>query len=341
MTSGILIGCGSIGRQHFAQLRERCDQIIVVDPADAARQWALEAADPDTEVVVFGDLSQALAGLRPPFEFAVVANWGPDHLGTVTQLLQAGQLDFIIEKPLADSISDARRILAAIAEAGGHCWVNLTRRYSAMPTGVLALTEEHGLGELVAMTVTGGAKCLATNGIHFLDLALVLFGDEPESVVADVDVQRINPRAEHLVFLGGTMAYRFSGQRMFSCTFSNLSSISQNVRLYWRDAEGEILSDGQFVLRLRDKEQVRRFPNISRTGDADIEVFRGDLSRWPDGRTGMQMLYDSALSGDYMPSGERTAEYLLAALHASDSGTRVDFPIDDALVAVDRHWGIS
>lgn len=336
------MGCGSIGRLHYRQMRDRFDEVIVVDPASSARDWALEEAkEPGAVVTVFEDLPSALEFGGWPCELAVLANWGPDHWRAVHELLEAGQRSFIVEKPLADSIADSRDIRGAIEAAGGNCWVNLTRRYSYLPAAIRTMAAERGLGDLVAITVTGGAKCLATNGIHFLDLALVLFENDPECVIADVDTQSINPRHQDLVFLGGTMCYRFPGRRYFTCTFNNQSSVSQSVLLYWRDAVGELLPNGDFALRLRDARQIEDYPAITRTGEAHIEVFRGDIATWPNGRGALDALYDGALAISLGESGERTTEYLLAALHASDSGRRLDFPLDTSVIDVERHWRIS
>ena len=50
------------------------------------------------------------------------------------------------------------------------------------------------------MNVNGGANCIVTNGIHFLDLACSVFEKEPTNVFAKVESKNINPRGKHLGF---------------------------------------------------------------------------------------------------------------------------------------------
>lgn len=313
-----------------------------MDPSESAREHAVTiAAELGGSVTAYEELPDALRNSSQPYDLAVVANWGPDHPATVRDLLAAGVRDFVVEKPLADSIEGARSLLDGIKNAGGSCWVNLTRRYSGLPTGILRLQEQFDLGELMLITVSGGARCLATNGIHYLDFATLLFDSAPVSVTSDVVNAAINPRDPALAFLEGAMTYRFPGDRRFTCTFSNSSSVSEIVRLYWREAEAEILPDQEVVLRLRDPQEIERFPAITRTGYARDEVFRGPLSLTADGRTGLAALYDDLLRGASPAGGEMAAEWLLAALHASESGQRLTIPVDEDLVDISRGWRIS
>ncbi|MFM5968871.1 MAG: hypothetical protein ACKOQ8_07550, partial [Micrococcales bacterium] len=213
---------------------------------------------------------------------------------------------------------------------------------------------EHNLVELVGVTVTGGARCIATNGIHYLDLATCLFGAEPESVTADLATQNINPRHESLAFYEGTVNYNYSGGRRFACVFLNGSAVTENVRFYWRNAEGEMSPTGEFVLRLRNPDEIAQYPAVTRTGYALNEVFRGNLWLTEDGRTGMTALYDqvvdAASNAGATPAnaqastevvGGRTAEDLLAALHASELGQRLALPVDETMVDIKKHWSIS
>lgn len=168
-----------------------------------------------------------------------------------------------------------------------------------------------------------------------------LYDAAPVSVTADVVNAAINPRDPELAFLEGTMTYQFTGDRRFTCTFSNSTSVSEVVRLYWRDAEAEILPSQEVVLRLRDPQEIDRFPAITRTGYARSEVFRGNLSLTDAGRTGLSALYDNILEGASPAGGELAAEWLLAALHASESGQRLDLPVDEDLVDISQRWSIS
>lgn len=355
--SALLVGCGSIGKKHFQEMLSKFDHIMVVDISTEALAWAQSEAQAAGQgqahtaatVSVAQTLDEAIANIETngPFDIATVANWGPDHVPTIRALQAVGQKNFVVEKPLADSIADARDILAEVQRAGGKLFINLTRRYSGLPAGILAKAAEFNLGELQGVTVTGGARCIATNGIHYLDLATVLFGASPVSVTADLATQNINPRHESLAFYEGSVNYNYPGGKRFSCVFLNQSAVTENVRFYWRNAEGEMLPNGDFQLRLRNQGEIDTYPAVTRTGYAQDVAFSGNLWLTADGRTGMTALYDivsnlDAAQGSAAETvGGRTAEDLLAALHASELGQRLTLPVDETQVDITKHWSIS
>jgi predicted dehydrogenase len=339
--NALLVGCGSIGKKHLQEMLPKFETVVVVDISEEALAWAIAEGERVgvAKVEIAKSVDEVLS--QVPFHVATVANWGPDHVPTIRQLQAAGQKNFIVEKPLADSIADARDILGEVERAGGKLWINLTRRYSGLPQGILDVAAKHNLGELVGVTVTGGARCIATNGIHYLDLATVLFASHPTSVTADLANQNINPRHESLAFYEGSVNYNYAGGKRFNCVFLNESAVTENVKFYWRDAEGEMLPNGDFALRLRNPAEIEQYPAVTRTGYALNEVFRGNLWLTPDGRTGMTALYDSVIAEAGTTEGSRTAEDLLAALHASELGQRLSLPVDESVVDITKHWSIS
>jgi predicted dehydrogenase len=337
----LLVGCGSIGKKHLQEMLPKFETVVVVDISEEALAWAQAEAERVGAAIVEIARSVDEVLSQVPFHVATVANWGPDHVPTIRALQAVGQKNFVVEKPLSDSIADARAILTEVERAGGKLWINLTRRYSGLPQGILDVAAKHNLGELQGVTVTGGARCIATNGIHYLDLATVLFGTLPTSVTADLANQHINPRHESLAFYEGSVNYNYAGGKRFNCVFLNQSAVTENVRFYWRDAEGEMMPNGDFALRLRNQAEIEQYPAVTRTGYAQNEVFRGNLWLTQDGRTGMTALYDSVLAESGTTEGSRTAEDLLAALHASELGQRLSLPVDETKVDINKHWSIS
>jgi predicted dehydrogenase len=265
---------------------------------------------------------------------------------TIRELLGYGQRNFVSEKPLADSISDVRAIGAEVRGVGGKLWINLTRRFSGLQSGIEKLEDKHSLGELHAINVIGGARCFATNGIHYLDFANFMFGSRPQTVMADLETQKINPRHAELAFYEGTAVYKYSGQRRFTISLTNSSSINEYAQLLWRNAEGELAPNGDFVLRLRIAAELEQYPSVTRTGNPAVEVFRGNLWLNESGLTGMAALYQTVLEGDDSAHGDApdpafTAEDLLAALISSEKGERLEIPVQVSEAEAKRHWSIS
>ncbi len=344
-SKALLVGCGSIGKKHLQELLAVFDSVSVVDVNPDALAWAkAEGAERITTHVSVDEVASEIA--NSPFEIAVIANWGPDHAKTIRELLEYGQLNFVSEKPLADSIFDVRTIGAEVKAKGGKLWINLTRRFSGLKAGIEKLASEHKLGELQAINVIGGARCFATNGIHYLDFANFMFEARPETVMADLASQNINPRHESLAFYEGTAVYKYSKCRRFAISLNNASSINEFAQLLWTDAEGVLSPNGDFVLKLRDAAEVEKFPAITRTGNAVHEVFRGNLWLNENGLTGMSSLYQLVLDGndsidERYPDPVFSAEDLLAALISSEKGVRLDIPVSVSAEEASKNWQIS
>jgi predicted dehydrogenase len=114
---------------------------------------------------------------------------------------------------MATSVADADRMARRTGELGARLGVHLPRRFSGVAEAVHHLEERHGLGPAVAVTVEGGARCLVTNGIHWLDLVCALYGALPTSVVSDARGEPLNPRGADLRYFGGTAIWSFPGDR--------------------------------------------------------------------------------------------------------------------------------
>ncbi len=344
-SKALLVGCGSIGKKHLQELLPVFDSVTVVDINEDALAWAkAEGADQVSVTTAMSSLSAQIA--EQPFDIAVVANWGPDHTKTIRELLAFGQRNFVAEKPLADSIADVRTIGHEVRSVGGKLWINLTRRFSGLQVGIEKLAREHHLGKLRSINVIGGARCFATNGIHYLDFANFMFGERPETVMADLATQNINPRHESLAFFEGTAVYKYSGGRRFTISLNNASSVNEYAQLLYSNAEGVLAPNGDYVLKLRDANELNTHPSITRTGNPVEEVFRGNLWKNENGLTGMAALYQAVLDGDDSARGSApdpafTAEDLLAALLSSEKGQRLEIPIQVSEAEAKRHWSIS
>ena len=78
----------------------------------------------------------------------------------------------------------------------------------------------------------GGALCLSTNGVHWLDLALEILNSIPSSITADLDIDYINPRDESLAFIGGMSSFRLSNGSFIHISYTNKNSHLAEPKLY-------------------------------------------------------------------------------------------------------------
>ena len=140
-----LIGSGRMGRFHGQTLAQRIPGVelaAVADPApDAAQQLAAELGAPGWSI----DPAEVFAD--PAIDAVVIAAPARFHTGLVVDAVTAGKGVFC-EKPMAITLADADRAIAAAAEAGVPLQVGFNRRFAPDWAAARALLDSGRLGSV-------------------------------------------------------------------------------------------------------------------------------------------------------------------------------------------------
>ncbi|MBL8294136.1 MAG: Gfo/Idh/MocA family oxidoreductase [Bryobacterales bacterium] len=141
-----LIGAGLIGREHAARLaaNPRSRLSAIVDPSPAASAWAAERSVPH-----YTNVTRMLLEHRP--QGAIVATPTQDHVPTATTLLEAG-VPALVEKPLADDLSEAARLVRIAGRSATPVLVGYHRRHSAAIQAARQYIALGHLGKIVSVT---------------------------------------------------------------------------------------------------------------------------------------------------------------------------------------------
>jgi UDP-N-acetyl-2-amino-2-deoxyglucuronate dehydrogenase len=188
-----LVGCGGVSEMHMQGYARHPERVRVVaacdvDPARAeaaARQWELPAVFPTLEAMVAG----------ADWEVAVVCTPTPVREAVVGVLAAAGKHLFV-EKPMADSLAEAERMVAACERARVLLAVDQNFRYHYPFDQAQRLIEEGRLGAVRGIVhqdlffrqdrgwrVQCPRHALAVMGIHWLDGFRWLLRSEARSVL--------------------------------------------------------------------------------------------------------------------------------------------------------------
>ncbi len=141
----VLLGAGLIGREHAALVLANPDAALVgiADPSPAARGFAAELGVPYYE-----QYEQMLDETQP--DGAIVAL--PNHLHVPAGLACIARgIPALVEKPVADTLSAARRLTDASEQAGVPVLVGHHRRYSPDIREARRVVQEGVLGDLVVV----------------------------------------------------------------------------------------------------------------------------------------------------------------------------------------------
>jgi predicted dehydrogenase len=336
-SGALVLGYGSVGSTHARLLASMGMSLTIVDTKGEARARARREHPGAVIAETLESLEDAL--LARDVALAVIATWGPSHRVLFDALVDRGVRRILCEKPLATSIAAADAMVARAARDGVALASNHYLRYSGFVTAFRGLVHGLRLGDPVAIVAAGGASCLVTVGIHWVDLAIQLFGTAPVRVVSSALGEAINPRSADLAHYGGTSVWSFGDGRELTLSFNNRSSVYPRLDVYFRDAVASVVdSSHEVTVRRRDLAAVARFPAITRTGPAADVIFQRRLDGvldWDDAlMLGLREL--SAGKADLCPAGAGAVAVnaSIGALIAAREGRAVALPI-----RADSPWG--
>ena len=201
-----VVGVGHLGRHHARILGAAPDvDLCGVADLDPDRARAVAA---DVGTVAVPDVRE----IDPPVDGAVVSVPTRDHLRVGLPLLEAG-VAVLVEKPIAASIAEADRLIAAAAASGATLAVGHTERHNPAVTAALPLIlaprfiEVHRLASFQPRSLD--IDVVFDVMIHDLDVVLSVVGSEPVSIEAvgvPVLSSRIDIANARLRFANGCIA---------------------------------------------------------------------------------------------------------------------------------------
>jgi predicted dehydrogenase len=206
-----------------AEIAGACD-------TDPARR---EQAAARFRVRVFDEFDAMIGTARP--DLVIVATPPDTHAALCERAFAAGA-DVLCEKPFAASVAEADRVVAAAASSGRRVAVN--HQFREMPIFRALLEETSGpAAEPVlfaqvwqSIRLPPGAeggwrgrlsqRAIFDAGVHLIDLAMAIFGEKPNSVLASISDAGGAPGSDAvaLVTLG------FSGGRLAQITQNRISA---------------------------------------------------------------------------------------------------------------------
>lgn len=203
---GAVLGLGMIGRHH-ARLLQASSRVTFAGALDVAGDVHGAVHD---RTRVYASLDELLERERP--EFAIVALPTEEHRGAALRCATAG-VHVLVEKPLADSVQEARAIIDGCAAAGVHGAVGHVERYNPALLELRRRLLDGQVGEVFLIATerigpfparvrdVGVVKDLAT---HDLDLVGWLAAQPVDRLAAQVS-HRMGRAHEDLVAVTGRL----------------------------------------------------------------------------------------------------------------------------------------
>ncbi len=191
-----LIGAGTIGKTHIDRIQRHPELVLagIADPTPAGQALAASLGVPWS-----ADALALLDEVRP--QGAIVATPNAAHVPVALECLARG-IPALVEKPVADTLAEARKLADAVARTGVPVLVGHHRRHNPINQRARALIEGGQLGRIVSATAlatflkpdpyfeaawrrqAGGGPILI-NLIHDIDMLRFLLGEVTEVQAMD------------------------------------------------------------------------------------------------------------------------------------------------------------
>jgi predicted dehydrogenase len=183
-----VMGAGLIGRRHVEHILAvpEAELVAVVDPSPAGAEWAA-----GKQLPYFPSFKAMMATVS--VEGVIIATPNQLHVENGLEVIRAG-LPALVEKPIADDVKSATKLVEAAEAAGVPLLVGHHRRHNPMIQAAKATVASGRLGQLVSVhgffwlmkpdsyfdivwRREAGAGPILTNLIHDIDLLRYLCGE--------------------------------------------------------------------------------------------------------------------------------------------------------------------
>jgi predicted dehydrogenase len=333
-----LVGFGLAGRVFHAPLITSTPglRLAAVVTRDTSRAAAITETYPGTEVVA--DVGALLAR---DVDLVVVASTNPTHANLTVAALEAG-VPVVVDKPLARSVAEAERMIAASQATGVPFTVFQNRRWDGDFLTARALVEDGTLGtvrrfesrfEQWRPQLSGNwresgdpelaAGVLLDFGAHLVDQAMELLGPVV-SVYAEVDSRRSPDAADDDAFIALS---HHNGSRSHLWASAVASDLGPRLRIIGDRASYTVHGlDGQ-----EPALAAGMLPTDPGWGETPAKTWGvvgtpGDVRPEPTRRGSYDVFYrkvaQAVRAGSPMPVDPRSAVAALAVLVAAQTSAR-------------------
>jgi len=238
----VIAGAGAIGRDHVERVRANpaCVLAGIVDPAPGSIAYAAGLG-----VAHARELEAMLDALRP--DGVILATPTVLHVDAALLSIARG-IPVLVEKPVADSLADAQRLVEAVERTGVPVLVGHHRRYSALLEAACTAIASGALGALVAVQGSAlfhkparyfeeaphrrqrGAGPILTNMVHEVDTLRLLAGE-----IVEVQAFASSARRGFEVEDSASIGLRFANGALGSFLLSDVAASTRS----WEQTSGE------------------------------------------------------------------------------------------------------
>jgi UDP-N-acetylglucosamine 3-dehydrogenase len=315
-----VIGLGGIANAHMMGWNALPNATVVAGADVVQGQLDKFAGKYPAVKNLYLDYHRMLAAEKP--ELVSVCTWPPLHADMVVAAAEAGAKGIACEKPMATSIAECDRMIAACKANGAKLVVGHQRRYNLRYSEAKAALKSGAIGSLVEVqTLCRGD--LFTDATHSLDLMRFFVDDNPvDWLIGQVECKTGRSRFGHEVEDAALAFVQFKNGVRGIIQTGDVSPQPAYQRLTLTGTDGRIEIGG-------DSEEYWRIINGAQAGWVTHQVaqeaalnpfacYMRDLIRW------IEEGGEHLLAGE---GGRATIEIIAAVFESSHRRSRMRLPI--------------
>ena len=236
----LVIGSGSIGVKHIMNLIDLEFDVFVFDINFNNYEMLSQN---HKNIKLFYSLNELIFNLKiESCHLLVISTWGPSHFRFFQLGVNLNIKKIIFEKPICCSNFQQDQIYKISKKNKIKFIVHFKRDFNGLEGSIKNILKQYGQKPTM-INVHGGAACLVTNGIHFINIACNIFNEYPIAVFSDMKNSGINPRNKNLGYYEGSIKLYFRNKKFFCISNTNHSSINNSLNIYTEmlrvDVEGK------------------------------------------------------------------------------------------------------
>ena len=324
-----VIGAGRMGRRHIQVVQELgLDVAGVADPLPES----LDACGKERGIPAdrrFTDGAAMLKTVRP--ECVVVSTTAPTHAELVCLAAEAGAKLILCEKPMAISLAQCDRMIAACKQSGARLAINHQMRFMEQYTLPKALLDSPAFGGMSSLSVVAGNFGLAMNGSHYFEAFRFVAGEAPVEISAWFSAEKVaNPRGAQFEDRAGVVVARTASGKRFSMDASTDQGHGMVVTYAARN--GHLMVDElDGFLRVAVREEEHRALPTTRYGMPHKIETRTIAPA--DALTPTRAVMQALIADENYPTGAdgRAAVAALVAAYVSNEKGHMPVAIDSGL----------
>lgn len=339
-----LIGCGRVAPNHIKAARENGIEIVALCDIVKEKAEALCEKFNIENVAVYTDYKEMLQ--REKVDFVSIATISGTH-SEISLYCAKNGINFLVEKPMAMSISEAEEVITAVEKSGVVAGVCHQNRFNIAVQELKYAIDKGRFGKLTHGSIQvrwcreksyydtadwrgkyatdGGA--LMNQCIHGIDLLRWCFGDEVESVYGITANQR-HPYMEAEDIGVAVVAFKNGAVATVEGTVNMYETLENVLSVFGEDGMvklGGTNSSATDVWSFRNEEEADEDRREIKERIADV---------YGNGHTSLFADFVDAIKENRKPyvdlyAGKRAVEMILAIYKSQKTGEKVTFPLTD------------